>query len=77
MESNKDIQNEEILNFFKREFNIDLKSYNAEKRRIIIEAINSEIDKKIEEEQSRYINLSSELEKQKGILESVIKYNIQ
>lgn len=77
MESNKDIQNEEILNFFKREFNIDLKSYNAEKRRIIIETINSEIDKKIEEEKNRYINLSSELEKQKGILESVIKYNIQ
>lgn len=51
-----------ILEFFKTEFNLNLEKYDHDEINLIINEINSEIEKKIKEEQEKYKNLSLELE---------------
>ncbi len=73
MYTNDTLQNPEEL--FRKYFNIEIKDYDDKKLRLLIKELNKELDKRLEKEEKRYIELLRKLEKEEIILDSLLNGN--
>ena len=70
-----DSNKQEIIKKFKDTFNIEIEKYDNKQIQLLLKELNKELDKKIIEEQQRYLLLLKELEKEEMLLNNIIENN--
>ena len=70
-----DSNKQEIIKKFKDTSNIEIEKYDNKQIQLLLKELNKELDKKIIEEQQRYLLLLKELEKEEMLLNNIIENN--
>ena len=66
-------EREEIIKFFKDSLNMDVSKFSDDELKEELDDLNTVLDKKLREEEARYLNLKKELINKRNEYESLLK----
>jgi len=66
-------EREEIIKFFKDSLNMDVSKFSDDEIKEELDDLNTVLDKKLQEEEARYLNLKKELINKRNEYESLLK----